>query len=42
MSDLQWVVRGIDLNEEIPVPAEWPDEEFDPDFEDGESDGAPQ
>jgi hypothetical protein len=40
MTDLEWAVRDIDLDEEIPVPDQWPDDELDPDEEGGEHDGA--
>jgi hypothetical protein len=39
MSDLQWMVRDLDPDEEIPEPDQWPEDEFGPVEEEGELDG---
>jgi hypothetical protein len=40
MTDLDWAIRDIGADEDIPAPDEWPDDELDPDEEKAEFDGA--
>jgi hypothetical protein len=40
MTDLQWTVRDIDPDEEIPEPEQWPEDELEPADDQEEADGS--